>query len=279
VLNRFSVVICGLLLLTACQQQPTTDPLAYGPDVNTLVVTDLSADLSGVAQAKSEALAKADDFIAKAIAVTGGYEAWINAKKLELDCVVTFYEPTRLLVEDKSGGGFYLTQQHHEVYPWSNSVRISAIEPQGKFVSLLSQDNFTSAQGQARYDIRNLVYAVRAIMTAPVRLLDKSVEFSKPSEPVKIQGLWYYPIQCSSPVSRIAPDGTREVVFYQNRDTALIDIVSFVGEKESLLVRGYDYRQVKETGVLLPTRIEVFAATPAGVIQHRLLKIDYYNLW
>jgi hypothetical protein len=276
-LNRFSVVICGLLLLTACQQQPTVDPLAYGPDVKTLVVTDLSA----------EALAKADDFIAQAIAVTGGYEAWINAKKLELDCVVTFYEPPHLLVEDKSGGGFYLTQQHHEVYPWSNSVRISATEPQGKFVSLLSQDNFTSAQGQARYDIRNTIYAVRAITTAPVRLLvrrslgegglDKLAEFSKRSEPVKIQGLWYYPIQCSSPVSRIAPDVTREVVFYQNRDTALIDIVSFVGEKESLLVRGYDYRQVKETGVLLPTRIEVFAATPAGVIQHRLLKIDYYN--
>ncbi|MCJ7779137.1 MAG: hypothetical protein MUP16_12600 [Sedimentisphaerales bacterium] len=260
-LSRFLFIVCGLLLLTACQQQPTTDPLAYGPDVKTLVVTD--------------------DFIAKAIAATGGYEAWINAKKLELDCVVTFYEPPRLLVEDKSGGSFYLTQQHHEVYPWSNSVRISATEPQGKFVSLLSQDNFTSAQGQARYDIRNTIYAVRAITTAPVRLLDKSVEFSKPSEPVKIQGLWYYPIRCSrvtpAPSGVEGSDERRETVFYQSRDTSLVDIISFVGEKESLMVRGYDYRQVKETGVLLPTRIEVFAASSAGVIQHRLLKIDYYN--
>ena len=253
-LNRFSVVICGLLLLTGCQQQPTVDPLAYGPDVKTLVVTDLSA----------EALAKADDFIAKAIAVTGGCEAWINTKKLGLDCVVTFYN---------TDGSFYLTQQHHEVYPWSNSVRISAIEPQGKFVCLLSQDKFTLAQGQVQYDIRNLVYAVRAITTAPVRLLDKSAEFSKPSEPVKIQGLWYYPIRCS----RVTSDERRETVFYQSRDTSLIDIISFVGEKESLLVRGYDYRQVKEAGVLLPTRIEVFSTNPAGVIQHRLLKIDYYN--
>jgi len=241
-LKCFSVVVCGLILLTGCQQQ-TVDPLAYGPDVNTLVVTD--------------------DFIAKAIAVTGGYEAWINAKKLELDCVVTFYN---------TAGSFYLTQQHHEVYPWSNSVRISAIEPQGKFVCLLSQDNFTSAQEQARYDIRNTIYAVRAITTAPARLLDKSVEFPKPSEPVKIQGLWYYPIE-----SRGTSDETRKVVFYQNRGTFLIDIISFVGEKESLMVRGYDYRQVKETGVLLPTRIEVFKTNPAGIVQNRLLKMNYYN--
>jgi len=251
VLNRFSVVVCGLLLLTGCQQ-PTVDPLAYGPDVKTLVVTD--------------------DFIAKAIAVTGGCKAWINAKKLDLDCVVTFYN---------TDGSFYLTQQHHEVYPWSDSVRISATEPQGKFVWLLSQDNFTSAQGQARYDIRNLVYAVRAITTAPVRLLDKSVEFSKPSEPVKIQGLWYYPIRCSrvtpAPSGVEGSDERRETVFYQSRDTSLIDIISFVADMESLLVRGYDYRQVKETGVLLPTRIEVFKTNPAGIVQNRLLKIDYYN--
>ncbi len=263
IFNRLSIVVCGLvlsaveglLLFTACQQQqrPTVDPLAYGPDVNTLVVTDLSA----VAQAKP------DDFISKAVAATGGFEAWINTKKLELDCIVTFYSST---------GSFYLTQQHHEIYPWSNSVRITAVEPQGKFAWLLSQNNFTSTKGQAQYDIRNTIYAVRDITMAPTRLLDKSAESSKPSEPLKIQGLWYYPIE-----SRVTSDERRETVFYQNRDTYLVDIISFVSEKESLLVRGYDYRKVKSTGLLLPTRIEVFSTNPAGVIQHRLLKIDYFN--
>jgi hypothetical protein len=255
-LNRFSVAVCALVLFTACQPpQKPTGPLACGPNLGTLVVTDV--------------------FVSKAITSAGGCKAWLNTIELDLDCVVTFYQPPRFPVEGKSKGSYYLTQQHHEIYPWSNSVRISAMEPQGKFVWLLSQDNFTPAQGQAQYDIRDMIYAVRAIMTAPARFLDEEFEFSKSSEPVKMQGLWYYPIE-----SRGTRDETRKVVFYQNRDTSLVDIILFVGsdENESLLVRGYDYHKVKPTGVLLPTRIEVFAATPAGVVQHRLLKIDYYNL-
>jgi hypothetical protein len=243
--SRFLFIVCGLLLFTACQQQKSTvDPLAYGPNLETLVV--------------------ANDFVAKAIASAGSCKAWLNTKKLDLDCVVTFYS---------SDGSFYLTQQHHEIYPWSNSVRISAIEPQGKFVWLLSQDNFMPAQGQTQYDIRDMIYAVQAITTTPVRFLDKEVEFSKFSEPVKMQGLWYYPIE-----SHGTSDETRKIVFYQNRDTFLVDIILFVGEKEPLLVRGYDYRQARTTGVLLPTRIELFKTSPAGVVRQRLLKIDYYNL-
>ncbi len=256
-LNRFLLIICGLALLTGCQQQPAADPLAYGPDVNTIFVTD--------------------PFISRAIAATGGYEAWINTKKLELDCVVTFYN---------SDGSFYLTQQHHEIYPWSNSIRISAVEPQGKFVWLLSQDNFTPAQAQIQYDIRNAIYAVRDITMAPVRLLDKSVNFVKDG-PVKMEGLWYYPIRCS----RVTADERRETVFYQSRDTSLIDITRFTSPGHSviaseaqpsvaipisLMARGYDYRKVRATDVFLPTRIEVFETNPAGVIQHRLLKIDYH---
>jgi len=267
-LNRFLFIICGLALLTGCQQQPAADPLAYGPDIETIAVTDLS----GVAQAKS------DDFISRAIAATGGYEAWLNTKKLELDCVVTFYN---------SDGSFYLTQQHHEIYPWSNSIRISAVEPQGKFTWLLSQDNFTPAQAQIQYDIRNAIYAVQDITMAPVRFLDKSAEFSKRSEPVKMEGLWYYPIRCS----RVRSDERRETVFYQSRDTSLIDITRFTSPGHSviaseaqpsvaipisLMVRGYDYRKVKATGLLLPTKIEIFETNPAGVIQHRLLKIEYH---
>jgi hypothetical protein len=124
-------------------------------------------------------------------------------------------------------------------------------------------------------------------MTAPVRLLDKSVNFVKDG-PVKMEGLWYYPIRCS----RVRSDERRETVFYQSRDTSLIDITRFTspghsviaGEAQpsvaipiSLMVRGYDYRKVKKAGLLLPTKIEIFETNPAGVIQHRLLKIDYHN--
>jgi len=261
-LNRFLFIVCGLALLTGCQQQPAADPLAYGPDVNTIFVTD--------------------PFISRAIEATGGYEAWLNTKKLELDCVVTFYN---------SDGSFYLTEQHHEIYPWSNSIRISAVEPQGKFVWLLSQDSFRAelpAQPQIQYDMRNTMYAVRALTTAPIRFLDKSADFSKRQEPIKIQGLWYYPIRCS----RVSAGEPRETVFYQSRDTSLIDIIRFtspdfsviaseaqpsVAIPISLMVRGYDYRKVKATGLLLPTKIEIFETNPAGVIQKRLLKIEYHD--
>jgi hypothetical protein len=279
-LNRFSIVVCGLVLsavvglvlLTACQpqQKPTAtgDPLACGPDLETLVV--------------------ANDFVAKAIASAGGCKAWLNTRKLDLDCIVTFYDST---------GGFYLTQQHHEIYPWSDSVRISAAEPLGEFTCLLSQDSFTPAEVQVQYDVRDFIYAVRAVTTAPVRFLDGSIEFSKPSKPVKMQGLWYYPIEARSTPAPNGVEGSDEpqrVVFYQNRDTSLVDIISFIGSDSSviaseaqpsvaipisLLVRGYDYRKVKPTAVFLPTRIEIFSTNPAGIIQHRLLKIDYFNLW
>ena len=264
-------IVWGLLLSTAfavtgCQepqQKPLGDPLAYGPaDVNSIVVTDLS----GVAQAKS------DNFAAQAIAATGGRETWAKTKKLQLDCVVTFYN---------KDGTYYLTEQYHDIYPWSNAIRVSSVEPQGKFVGLLVNDSFKAespAQVRVQYDIRNMMYAVRYITTAPVRFLDKSVRFVKDA-PVRMEGLWYYPIRCSMLSSQTTGNEPRQVAFYQNRDSTFIDIIRFVNPAgmKSLMVRGYDYRIAKEAGLLLPTRVEVFKTNLVGVIQHRLLKIEYHD--
>ena len=257
------IILWGLLLSTAfavtgCQEPqklpavPAADPLAYGPDVNSIVVTD--------------------NFAEQAIAATGGCEAWVKTKKLELDCVVTFYN---------KDGTYYLTEQYHDIYPWSNAIRVSSVEPQGKFVGLLLKDNFKAespAQVRVQYDIRNMMYAVRYITTAPVRFLDKSVRFVKDA-PVRMEGLWYYPIRCSMLSSQTTGNEPRQVVFYQNRDTTFIDIIRFVNPvgMKSLMVRGYDYRIVKEAGLLLPTRIEVFKTNLIGVIQKRLLKIEYHD--
>jgi len=255
------IIVWGLLLsvafaVTGCQepqQKPLGDPLAYGgPDVNSIVVTD--------------------NFASKVIAATGGCKAWVKTKKLELDCVVTFYN---------KDGTYYLTEQYHDIYPWSNAVRVSSVEPQGKFVGLLSKDSFSAEsppQVRVQYDIRNMMYAVRYIMTAPVRFLDKSVKFVKDA-PVRMEGLWYYPIRCSNLSSQTTGDEPRKVVFYQNRDTTFIDIIRFINPAgmKYLMVRGYDYRIVKEAGLLLPTRIEIFKTNLIGVIQYRLLKIEYQD--
>ena len=71
-LKRFSIIICALAMLTGChEKQQLADPLALGPDPNAITVTD--------------------SCFSRAIAATGGYKAWINTKKLELDCIVTFW--------------------------------------------------------------------------------------------------------------------------------------------------------------------------------------------
>jgi hypothetical protein len=259
-INRLSNMVCWLVLVMAfvvagCKQEykpDESDVLAYVPDVNAIVVTD--------------------NHTPRTIKATGGYQAWMETIKMELDSVVTFYNPD---------GSFYLTEQHYEIYPWSNSIRISATEPQGKFVWLLSEGRFKVLEGAERFcslpallENRYFAEAILDMTTAPVRFLDKSVEFTRLSSPVKMEGLWYYPIE------RVTSDGEPDlykVVFYQNKDSSLVDIIRFVsvdGEK-SLAVRGYDYRKVEKKQVLVPTKIEIFRIDAKGVLQERLVKIDF----
>ena len=256
-INRVLNIACGLVLVVVfvvagCKQQYKPDMLAYGPDVNTIVVTD--------------------DYTPQAIGVTGGYQAWTEAIKMEFDCVLTFYNPD---------GSFYLTEQHYEIYPWSNSIRISATEPQGRFVWLLSEGRFTVLEGAERFcaltapiENRCFAEAILDITTAPVRLLSKSVEFTKLPGPVKMEGLWYYPIERGS--SDTGPHFYK-VVYYENRDSSLIDMIRFadVRGQKSLVVRGYDYRKVEKMQVLVPTKVEIFRTDARDVLQERLVKIDF----
>ena len=226
------------------------------------------------------------EYASRAIEATGGLEAWRNKKKLEFDCVVTFYRPD---------GSFYLTEQHHEIYPMSNSVRISALEPQGKFVWQLSGEIFTVLEGAGKLANlpimpvnRHFAEAILDITTAPVRFLDKSFAFNKGPQPVKIEGQWYYPIEVYH--VKCGPDDLRgtsytlrerlKAVFYQDRDSFLVDTICFAGadEKTFFAIRGYDYRKVEKKSVSVPTKIEIFRADANSVLRERLVKIDYYRL-
>lgn len=224
------------------------------------------------------------EYASRAIEATGGRQAWRNKKKLELDCVVTLYKPD---------GSFYLTQQHHEIYsvqgpdfqPPLNSVRISALEPQGKVVCQLSPDKFGVIEGD--YRLYSLPIGLRArffaemildITATPARLLDKSVEFSRASEVVKMEGLWYHPIKRISRNVGLAKPYSKSV-FYQNRDSSLVDTICFAGtgEKKFFAIRGYDYKEVEKGSILVPTKIEIFRTDASNVLLERLVKIDYYR--
>jgi hypothetical protein len=200
------------------------------------------------------------------------------------DGVVTFYEPE---------GSFYLTEQHYEIYPWSNSIRISSKEPAsrpdysgvkrpcgGEIIWELTDGSFivegdsgVSSGLPAGLSERAFAEAVLFIMTAPVRFLDKSVSFIEETKPVKKEGLWYFPIERMD--SGVLPYRSK-VVFYQNKDNSLVDTIWFSNAEGLFLsIRGYDYYEGGQGGVLVPTKVEISRTDKYGVVQERLVQIDF----
>jgi len=259
-------------IITGCEQRRKEEVLAIEPNVATLAV--------------------AADYATGAIGATGGLDAWTKTKKLSLDCVVTFYSA------EGFDGSFYLTEHHFEVYPWSNSIRITAYEPLSKFVWQLSSGQFSVPEGDERFDVaraavsyRDYAEAALTAITAPVRFLDKSVGFTKVPTPVRMEGLWYYPIERTYQVEQAASSSElksippmdlywSKVVFFQNKDSSLVDMIWFakVDLMQFLAVRGYDYKQVEKDGVLVPTKIEIFRSDARAALKERLVKIDFKRL-
>jgi len=261
-----SQIICLVLVvvfvLTGCEQEQKedVDVMARGPE--------------------TEVISAPSEEAARVFEATGGLNTWRKTTKLQLDCVVTFYQPD---------GSFYLTEQHYEVRPWLNSIRISADEPQGTFAWNWAQGKFDVLKGTGQIDAlskavpsRCFTEAILDIITAPVRFMDGSFEFSKPSTPVKIQGKWYYPIQRQGKIfaARIS-----EAVFYQDRDRSLVDMIRLSctdtgspRDRTVQYVRGYDYKEVEKTGLLVPRRIEIFETDARDRTQKRLVKIDCHAI-
>ena len=271
------LVLVVAFIFMGCQQiykKNVVNVLASGPDIETISVPP--------------------DYAVQAIEAAGGWNAWAQTKELQLDCVVTFYQPD---------GGFHLTEQHHVVYPWSNSIQISAREPKGRFLWQLSNGKFDVLQDGGQSDALPVVIGsshfaemILTVITIPARFLDKSAEFTKETTGLKIQGQWYYPITRRSK----PPQPLSEVVFYQDRDSSLVDMLLFADVDSSVIVseaqpsaaipvsfavRGYDYTEVvrmdsqgEKEGVRVPSKIEIFRADDRGDSQKRLVKIDYHTL-
>lgn len=225
----------------------------------------------------AEAVSVSTDYAARAIEATGGLDAWVRTKEVQLDCVVTLYQPD---------GSHYLTEQRFAVYPWSNSIRISATEPQGTLVWQLSNGQFQVLQGSGRIaelpkeaSGKCFAEAVLNITTAPVRFLDDSAQFAKQNTAVKIQGQWYHPIERQPRPGAASAGRLIPAAFYQDRDNSLIDMLQFActDTGKSLIVRGYDYDRIEKAGPLLPARIEIFGTDAQGSLQERLVKIDCHK--
>lgn len=221
------------------------------------------------------------DYAASAIEATGGRQSWAKAEKLELDCVVTFHQPD---------GSFYLTEHHCEIHPWTNSIRISAQEPLRKLVLQLSDGQFSVLRGYDRADTskvaesyRDFAETILTTITAPVRLLDGSAEFTRVPTPTRIKGLLYYPINRATLAGNKqggnvpAEPYWSEVIFYQNTDSSLIDTLWFANAKEKiyLLVLGYNYAEVDSQGILAPTKVEIFITDNRGALQKCFAEVNF----
>ncbi|MBL7185670.1 MAG: hypothetical protein ISS70_05040 [Phycisphaerae bacterium] len=254
--------LCAFVLALAfagCQQEQRQEEvvLALPPDSATVAVSS--------------------DYAAQAIEAAGGLDAWTKTKEMRFMCVVTLYQPD---------GSYYLSEQRYAVYPWSNSIQISAVEPQGTSVWQLSRGQFDVLQGSGQIDelsaavpSRCLAEAILNIVTAPARFLDASARFVRQDSAVKIQGQWYYPIEKATKSGILSGEHMAKAIFYQNRDNSLIDLlhVACTETGKSLAVRGYDYDQIEKGGLLVPTRIEVFTTDGQGGSQTRLVKIDCHK--
>jgi hypothetical protein len=227
---------------------------------------------------KVDASLSTPPYISQAIEATGGLDAWKKTQKLEFDCIVSFYE---------TDGSFYLTKQHHEIYPWSGLIRVSAQEPQGKFIWEFSPNGMRVIEGTKQGDFlpiglgaQDFVKAILDITTAPVRLLDSKAQLIKDTTSVKIEGRWYYPIRQARPDQTDSGPYQPKFVFYQNRANSVVDMLLFLGVDRgtALAVRGYNYQEVKKGGIVVPAKIEFFIADVGLVMQHRLVKIDYHRL-
>lgn len=217
-------------------------------------------------------------YISQAIEAAGGTKAWAKTKILDFDCVVSFYQPD---------GSFYLTEQHHKINPLSNLIRLSAQEPQGKYIWEFSPAGFTVTEGTKQGDFlpdglgtEDFAKAILDITTTPVRLIERKTGLIRSAEPVKIEGLWYYPI--GRPISDKPDSETHRpnIVYYQNRDSSLVNTMLFAGidQNDFLAVRGYNYHQVEKGGIWVPAKIEIYLSDAGSVMQKRLVKIDYHRL-
>jgi hypothetical protein len=270
-INRSSrtkgIVLLTALIISGCRAPATNSTatnLARSPDV--------------------EKLRMPSNFAARALEATGGFKTWVNTKRLDLDCIVTLYQ-----LDDS----FYLTEQKIEVFPWSNSIRILDRQSQGPVMWQLRDGQLTILQGYEQVipmqvSYRDYAEAILSLITAPARLLDASVNFKRRTEPIKIGGLWYdwfertytmgtdnAPNELQEGIESIKSRWDR-VIYCQNKVNSFIDLLWFCkfDYQEYIAVRGYDYNEVEEKGILLPTKIEVFTTDARFVFKKRLLTID-----
>jgi len=286
VMQSAVLIVLTSLTLTGCGRQaskessPNFDLLATGPD--------------------RKALPTPQPFVSAALDATGGLAAWEQCKRIEFRAAVTACERS---------GSFYLTEHDFVLCPWSDAIQVTAHESRADFTWQVIRGQYHAPQADPNLDVspfgglrKDYADAALQIVTAPVRMLeDNAVLTSRPAV-VQIAGPWYLPIDAKYHISggslkaeglgdggtvgaRSHPQAALEAatqshwtqgIYFQSQDGSLVDMI-WLGDpvaQKYLIVRGYDYIRNADTGVKIPTKIEVFQSDPDVNIGPRLALVD-----
>ena len=211
------------------------------------------------------------EFVSIAIEQTGGLDSWGKAKELKLNCVATFYDANE---------SYYLTEQNYSIFPWSDSIIISGKELKNNYQWRLLDGQFDVLEGSDkinesidRIEKGLLSRAILNLVTAPARFLDNSFVYTRGNSAIDIKGRMFYPIDRSVKDNKQTAVKT---VLYQNKDSSLIDMILLSVEKDdvSYLICGYDYKEINDSDISIPYRIEIFNSDSNGISQNLLIEID-----
>jgi hypothetical protein len=258
VVVRAVAMVLTVLALTGCGRQASKeslrdlDLLATGPNPTTLPTPQ--------------------PFVTAVIDAAGGLSAWEQCKELAFRGAVT------ACARD---GCFYLTEHDFVLCPWSDAIQITAHEPRANFVWQIANGRYLR-QADPNLDVsplkglnREYADAVLQIVTAPVRLLDRGILLSRRPDLVQITGQWYLPIDAKYRAGETGAYWTLGT-YFQSQDLSLVDMI-WLGNpaaQKFLIVRGYDYVKHADSGILTPTKIEVFQSDPEANIGPRFALVD-----
>lgn len=185
-------------------------------------------------------------------------------------------------------GYFYLTEHDFVLCPWSEAVQVTAHEPRADLTWQVVHGRYHASQADPNADVsplrglsRDYADAVLQIATAPVRMLEDTVLLGPRPATTQIAGQWYLPIdakyreQTGSKEASTASYWTQGI-YFQNQDRSLVDMI-WLGNPlthKFLIARGYDYAPSAGTGVLIPTKIEVFQSDSEANIGPRFALVD-----
>jgi hypothetical protein len=181
-------------------------------------------------------------------------------RSIVADSVVTFYD---------ADGGTYLSEQRHTIYPHSQVLELSGIEPEASYKWRLQQSNFRVEAGSAKLDEqvgeiskRNIA---KLILTSVVSGSGMSEELKGSSERAKLEGRWYNVIEIGPGTAYTATLKDIEVpwaklTLYGDRGSGVIDrvVIEDLASGEMLMAHSYNFWWLDGIGRLIPTKIDIF---------------------